>query len=104
MAETFNQALDRIDRENAERAKRELLKIELAAARNVENEQNAATGQSNGANWSRADSPGEWAKLFGVTVRTFTRWINADPPKIRAKIIDSKNIMVDLRDMPTRNR
>ncbi|NLF72448.1 MAG: hypothetical protein GX575_25720 [Candidatus Anammoximicrobium sp.] len=29
MAETFNQAIERIDRENAERAKRELLKIQL---------------------------------------------------------------------------
>lgn len=54
--------------------------------------------------WSRASSPSQWAKLYGVTARTFMRWISADPPKIRAKVIDSKNIMVDLRDMPTRNR
>lgn len=54
--------------------------------------------------WSRVDSPANWAKLYGVTARTFVKWINAKPPKIRAKVIDSKNIMVDLRDMPTRNR
>jgi hypothetical protein len=54
--------------------------------------------------WSKADNPEAWAGLYGVSVRTFTRWIKADPPRLRTKVIDSKNIMVDLRDMPTRNR
>jgi hypothetical protein len=52
--------------------------------------------------WSKADSPEAWAGVYGVSVRTFTRWVRNG--KIQAKAIDSKNIMVDVRDLPTRNR
>ncbi len=52
--------------------------------------------------WSKVDSPKAWAGHFGVSARTFTRWIKAG--KIRVKVIDPKNIMVDLRDMPTLKR
>lgn len=83
----------------------ELLRIPVVEAAPVDTvAQSPAIEQDTETRWSKADRPSAWAGLYGVDVRTFSRWINADPPKIRVKVIDSKNIMVDLRDMPTRNR
>lgn len=50
--------------------------------------------------WSKPDSPAEWAKVYDVTPRTFSRWV--DNGKIRAKKIDEKNVMVHLDDVPRR--
>ncbi|MGH7135057.1 MAG: hypothetical protein ACREHD_04910 [Pirellulales bacterium] len=50
--------------------------------------------------WSDARSPKEWAQLFKCSTDTFYRRRTANPPKIRCKVITTKNIKVHLDDLP----
>ncbi len=59
-----------------------------------------AGSQSPDGPWSKPDRPSEWAKVFGVDARTFSRWVKAG--KIPAKVIDEKNVMVRLDAIPQR--
>ncbi|MBI2477318.1 MAG: hypothetical protein HYV60_01300 [Planctomycetia bacterium] len=52
--------------------------------------------------WSKAESPTEWTKLFGGTARQFVK--ACEEGKIRHKRWTSKLYQVDIRDIPTTKR
>jgi hypothetical protein len=52
--------------------------------------------------WSLPQSPKEWAREFGVHVKTFIRWVRKGT--IRAKRLSPKSYQIALGDVPTARR
>ena len=52
--------------------------------------------------WSRADSPSHWARVFGISVQTMKRRFKDD--KIRNKKLSDKLYQISLDDLPASYR
>jgi hypothetical protein len=52
--------------------------------------------------WTRADGPSKWAKLFGISPRSFIRLVEAG--RIRARALTSKLYQVAIKDLPAQHQ
>jgi hypothetical protein len=64
--------------------------------------QAAAEAVASAAEWSCPDSPSRWAKLFGVSTRTFIRYCQTN--KIRHRKISAKIYQIQINDLPVTKR
>jgi hypothetical protein len=60
--------------------------------------QSPAAPDSPDGPWSKPNSPVRWAKLFGVTAKTFKRHVAEG--KIRAKILSDRLYQIHVADVP----
>jgi hypothetical protein len=58
----------------------------------------------NAGEWSTPQSPTEWARVFKVNPRTFSRWFTRERPPIRMKKLTSKSYQVHIDDLPKLKR
>ena len=88
--------LDKLPDMNAEGVAKEI-QLEWAAAKKWAAADLAKTGSK--AEWSSADTPARWARVFQVSAKTFKRRV--EDGKIRAKKLSDRSYQIDARDLPS---
>jgi carbon storage regulator CsrA len=78
------------------------LKVDGAQDASRQSQASKATSASAFVEWTTADGPSQWGKVFGVSARTFLRRVKDG--KIRAKKLSNKSYLVAIEDLPTKHQ